>query len=74
MQTSNKNENVLGFFSRSQKNVAKFVIGGNRMNRQGYFIEPTIMTDVDQKSEIVQKEVFGPLITIQKAEDNNQAN
>ena len=43
------------------------------MNRQGYFIEPTIMTDVDQKSEIVQKEVFGPLITIQKAEDNKQA-
>lgn len=66
-------ENVLGYFSRAKKNGAKVVAGGNRMNRQGYFIEPTIMTDVDQKSEIVQKEVFGPLITIQKAEDNNQA-
>ena len=67
------NENVLGYFTRAQKNGAKVLTGGNRMNRQGYFIEPTIMTDVDQKSEIVQKEVFGPLITIQKAEDNNQA-
>jgi acyl-CoA reductase-like NAD-dependent aldehyde dehydrogenase len=67
------NDNVLGYFSRAQKNGAKVLTGGNRMSRQGYFVEPTIMTDVDQKSEIVQKEVFGPLITIQKADDNNQA-
>jgi len=67
------NDNVLGFFDRAQKNGAKIATGGSRMNRDGYFIEPTIMTDVDQQSEIVQNEVFGPLITIQKAEDNDQA-
>jgi len=67
------NKNVLGYFSRALKNGARVLIGGNQMNRVGYFVEPTIMTDVDQKSEIVQNEVFGPLITIQKAEDNNQA-
>lgn len=66
-------DRVLGFFDRAEKSGAKIATGGSRMNRPGYFIEPTIMTDVDQQSEIVQKEVFGPLITIQRAEDNNQA-
>ena len=65
--------NVLGFLDRSTAAGAKVALGGNPIGSKGFFIQPTIITEVDQKSEIVQKEVFGPIITVQKAEDDYQA-
>ena len=66
-------DNVMGFINRSKKYGAKIVLGGNQIGKTGYFVEPTIVTDINQNSEIVQKEVFGPVITVQKAEDDYQA-
>lgn len=57
-------ERVLGFLERASH--AETVTGGNAIDG-GYFIEPTVITGVAQEDEIVQREVFGPVITVQSA-------
>jgi len=66
---------VTGFVERADAAGAKILTGGARPAGfdAGFFFEPTVITDVDQKSEIVQKEVFGPVITIQTFADDAQA-
>jgi len=68
-------ETVTGFVERAGAAGAKILTGGRRPAGfdTGYFFEPTVITGVDQKSEIVQKEVFGPVITIQSFADEAQA-
>jgi acyl-CoA reductase-like NAD-dependent aldehyde dehydrogenase len=39
----------------------------------GFFVEPTVLADVSQDDEIVQNEVFGPVVTVQKFADDDQA-
>nr|WP_320016031.1 aminobutyraldehyde dehydrogenase [uncultured Desulfobacter sp.] len=68
-------ETVTGFVERAGAAGAKTLTGGRKPAEfdTGYFFEPTVITGVDQKSEIVQKEVFGPVITIQSFADEAQA-
>ena len=66
-------KNVENFVNNSEKSGAKIELGGKKIGSKGFLFQPTIITNVDQKSEIVQNEVFGPVITIQKAEDNFHA-
>jgi len=40
---------------------------------RGYFVQPTIVVDVKQTDEIVQKEVFGPVVTVQRFADDDEA-
>ncbi|MCS7070338.1 MAG: gamma-aminobutyraldehyde dehydrogenase [Anaerolinea sp.] len=59
-------ERVQGFVDRARASGAKVITGGGvpaGMDR-GYYFEPTVIVDADQKSEIVQSEVFGPVLTI----------
>ena len=44
---------------------ARVVAGGCRVDRPGFFLQATVVTDVDQGDEIVQEEIFGPVITVQ---------
>jgi aminobutyraldehyde dehydrogenase len=67
-------QRILGFLERAEG--ATVLTGGDsaRSNGNGgYFVNPTIVTDVKQDDEIVQNEVFGPVITVQKFVDDNQA-
>jgi 1-pyrroline dehydrogenase len=64
-------ERILGFLDRAQG--ATVLTGGDTNGSNGYFVNPTIVTDVKQDDEIVQNEVFGPVITVQKFADDNQA-
>lgn len=64
---------ISGFVERAEKDGATILCGGKTIDRPGYFFEPTIIADVKQDSEIVQKEVFGPVITIQSFEDEQEA-
>jgi acyl-CoA reductase-like NAD-dependent aldehyde dehydrogenase len=41
------------------------------VNGKGYYYKPTVVADVDQKSEIVQQEVFGPVISVQRFSDED---
>ena len=64
-------DRILGFLERAKG--ATVLTGGASNGSKGYFVAPTIVTDVGQDDEIVQKEVFGPVVTVQKFADDNQA-
>jgi 1-pyrroline dehydrogenase len=66
-------ESVAGFVERAQDNGAKVLTGGEPMDGSGFYYKPTVVTDVDQRSEIVQQEVFGPVVTVQRFTDEDQA-
>ncbi|MFE7801358.1 gamma-aminobutyraldehyde dehydrogenase [Nocardia sp. NPDC057440] len=52
---------------------ARVVTGGKRMGDNGFFVEPTIVTQVRQDDAIVQDETFGPVLTVQPFRDEAQA-
>lgn len=56
-------EKIDGFVQRAVEAGARVVIGGHR--KEGQYYAPTLLTDVAQDSEIVQEEVFGPVLTLQ---------
>jgi acyl-CoA reductase-like NAD-dependent aldehyde dehydrogenase len=64
-------ERILGFLERASK--ATILTGGDTGSDRGYFVQPTIVTDVQQTDEIVQKEVFGPVVTVQRFADDDEA-
>ena len=65
-------ERVSGFISRTPSH-ARIVAGGAPTNKPGYFITPTIIADLKQSDELIQSEIFGPVITIQKFKDEAEA-
>ena len=65
-------DRVLGFLQRVPTH-AEVVVGGNRQGDRGYFIEPTVVYGLQQDDEMVQNEIFGPVITIQKFSDEAEA-
>ncbi|MFC5338033.1 aminobutyraldehyde dehydrogenase [Leucobacter denitrificans] len=66
-------ERVEGFVSRAVAGGAQVITGGSKADGPGYFFQPTIITNVDQHDEIVQEEVFGPLMTVQRFETEEEA-
>jgi betaine-aldehyde dehydrogenase len=52
---------------------ATVVTGGHQLGSKGFFYEPTVVTDLEQDDRIVQEEVFGPVITVQRFQDEDQA-
>jgi 1-pyrroline dehydrogenase len=66
-------ERVRGFVDRARSGGAKVLTGGEPIQGNGFFFRPTVVTDVDQKDEIVQREVFGPVVTVQRFDDDDQA-
>jgi 1-pyrroline dehydrogenase len=65
-------DKVQGMVERA-RGSAEVVVGGNRPDRPGSYYEPTIIAGPDQKSEIIQDEVFGPVVTVQRFSDEDQA-
>jgi len=55
------------------KREGKLCCGGGRPDLKGYFVEPTIFSDVDRKATIVQEEIFGPVLSVVRAEDFKDA-
>ena len=62
-------ERVAGYVDRARGYGAKVAVGGSTNGDKGYYYAPTIVTDVAQDSEIVQQEVFGPVVTVQRFSD-----
>ncbi|MEU3194434.1 gamma-aminobutyraldehyde dehydrogenase [Streptomyces sp. NPDC006992] len=65
-------EKVAGFIDRLPAH-AKVEAGGERVGDKGYFYAPTVVSGLKQDDEIIQNEVFGPVITVQKFTDEAQA-
>ena len=63
---------VNGFIERVPSH-ARIVAGGSPNNLGGYFIAPTVIADLKQSDELIQSEIFGPVITIQKFSDEAEA-
>jgi 1-pyrroline dehydrogenase len=66
-------ERVLGFLERASDAKATIVTGGGTLGDRGFFVKPTIVTDVAQDAEIVQSEVFGPVVTVQPFASDDEA-
>jgi 1-pyrroline dehydrogenase len=64
-------ERVLGFLDRAKG--ATVLTGGGTNGDRGFFVKPTVVVDVGQEDEIVQREVFGPVVTVQRFADDDQA-
>lgn len=58
---------------RAAEAGAEITVGGAMADRAGYFVEPTVIAGPAQDSEIVQREVFGPVVSIQRFADDAQA-
>jgi 1-pyrroline dehydrogenase len=65
-------ERVIGFVDRARGSGAQVPTGGETNGNRGFFYKPTLVTDVAQDSEIVQSEVFGPVVTVQRFSDDEE--
>ena len=66
-------ERVLGFLERAEGAKATILTGGGTNGDRGFFVKPTVVTDVGQDSEIVQREVFGPVVSVQRFSSDDEA-
>jgi 1-pyrroline dehydrogenase len=64
-------QKVLAFVEGAKN--ASVLIGGTALERPGFFVSPTVLVRVEQGDDIVQREVFGPVVTVQRFEDDAQA-
>src|SRR5438093_7699408 len=64
-------ERVLGFLDRAKG--AHVLTGGGSNGSRGFFVQPTVVTDVGQGDEIVQREVSGPVVTVQRLSSDDEA-
>jgi 1-pyrroline dehydrogenase len=69
--SKDQQERILGFLERAEG--ATVLTGGGTNGDRGFFVQPTVITDVSQDDEIVQKEVFGPVVTVQRFSDDAEA-
>ncbi|GAA1093047.1 MULTISPECIES: gamma-aminobutyraldehyde dehydrogenase [Kitasatospora] len=72
LNNANQLAQVTGFIDRLPEH-AKVEAGGHRVGDKGYFYAPTVVSGLLQDDEIIQREVFGPVITVQKFTDEDQA-
>jgi len=72
VNNANQLTHVSGFIDRLPDH-ARVTTGGHRISGDGYFWEPTVVADVTQNDEIVQNEVFGPVISVQRFTTEDEA-
>jgi acyl-CoA reductase-like NAD-dependent aldehyde dehydrogenase len=75
--SSEQLERILGYVALGQKEGARLACGGRRLTEgklaSGYFIEPTVFADVDNRMRIAQEEIFGPVSCVIPFDDEAQA-
>jgi 1-pyrroline dehydrogenase len=71
--SAGQRDRVEGMVSRAVASGARVVVGGSVLDRPGNFYAPTVVAGPAQDSELVQREVFGPVISVQKFSDDDQA-
>ena len=65
-------DRVLGFLERVPDHAA-VVVGGTRQGDRGFYVEPTLVSGLEQDDELIQSEVFGPVITVQSFTNEEDA-
>jgi 1-pyrroline dehydrogenase len=69
--SKSQQERVFGFLERAKG--ASVLTGGGSNGERGFFVTPTVIAGIEQTDEIVQREVFGPVVTVQRFADDDQA-
>jgi betaine-aldehyde dehydrogenase len=72
LNNANQLERVSGFVDRLPDH-ATLSAGGHRVGSAGYFYEPTVLSGLQQDDEAIQQEIFGPVITVQRFTDEDEA-
>jgi betaine-aldehyde dehydrogenase len=72
LNSQRQRERVEGFLERRADRV-EVVTGGKEPDLPGFYLEPTVVANLDQSDEMVQNEIFGPVITVQPFSDEQQA-
>jgi betaine-aldehyde dehydrogenase len=72
INSKRQRDRVEGFLERRPQN-AEIVTGGTEPQRPGFFLEPTVVAGLEQDDEMIQREIFGPVITVQRFSDEQQA-
>ena len=72
LNSSRQRERVEGFLERRPDN-AEIVTGGSQPDLPGFFLEPTVVANLRQADEMIQDEIFGPVITVQPFDDEAAA-
>ncbi len=71
--SADQRERVAGMVERAKAAGAAVLHGGAARAGSGFFYEPSLVVGVEQGAEIVQREVFGPVVTVQRAPDEETA-
>lgn len=66
-------DRVMGYIANGRETGARLLAGGHRWGDEGFFIEPTIFDDVQDDMRIAREEIFGPVMSILKFEDIDEA-
>jgi betaine-aldehyde dehydrogenase len=72
VNSARQRERIEGFLQR-RPDRAEIVTGGQQPDRPGFYLEPTVVAGLEQQDEMIQREIFGPVITVQRFSDEQQA-
>jgi betaine-aldehyde dehydrogenase len=72
LNSMRQRERVAGFFERKPAH-AEIVTGGNEPDLPGSFLEPTVVANLQQDDDMIQNEIFGPVLTVQQFDDEAKA-
>ncbi|MGA2320688.1 MAG: gamma-aminobutyraldehyde dehydrogenase [Solirubrobacteraceae bacterium] len=72
VNSARQRDRVEGFLERKPER-AEIVTGGREPERPGFYLEPTVVAGLEQQDEMIQHEIFGPVITVQRFADEQQA-
>ena len=72
VNNANQLARITGFLDRTPSH-ARVMAGGSALKQAGFFFPPTVVADLQQGDEMIQNEIFGPVITIQKFETEEEA-
>jgi phenylacetaldehyde dehydrogenase len=65
-------DRVMGFITEGRRDGAEVVTGGKRLDRAGYFVEPTVLTRVREDMRLMREEIFGPVVAIVPFDDEEE--
>jgi acyl-CoA reductase-like NAD-dependent aldehyde dehydrogenase len=71
--SGDQRDRVAGFVDRARAAGADVTAGGSTVDGKGFFYEPSVVVGAAQDSEIIQREVFGPVVTVQRFSDEDEA-
>ncbi|BBZ41525.1 aldehyde dehydrogenase family protein [Mycobacterium conspicuum] len=63
---------VMGFIDEGKRDGVHVVTGGHRLDRRGYFVHPTVLTEVEHGGRLCQQEIFGPVVAVIPFDDDDE--